>query len=85
MTKIQDFYTWSLVHSLRKLVLMLKTNSVEIFTLTLPVIMSLKCFWLKLEHLDISESSSDWVEQRFHIEIWAKSETGGAYSGGACK
>ena len=51
----------------------------EIFTLTLPVIMCLKCFWLKVEHLDISESSSDWAEQRFQIEIWAKSEAGGAY------
>ena len=60
-----------------------KTDSVEIFTLTLPVIMCLKCFWLKVEHLDISESSSDWAEQRFQIEIWAKSEAGGAYSGGA--
>ena len=46
--------------------------------------MCLKCFWLKVEHLDISESSSDWAEQRFQIEIWAKSEAGGAYSGGAC-
>ena len=55
----------------------------EIFTLTLPVIMCLKCFWLKVEHLDISESSSDWAEQRFQIEIWAKSEGGRAYSGGA--
>ena len=45
--------------------------------------MCLKCFWLKVEHVDISESSSDWAEQRFHIEIWAKSEAGGAYSGGA--
>ena len=41
--------------------------------------MCLKCFWLKVEHLDISESSSDWAEQRFQIEIWAKSEAGGAY------
>ena len=55
----------------------------EIFTLTLPVIMCLKCFGLKVEHLDIGESSSDWAEQRFQIEIWTKSEAGGAYSGGA--
>ena len=60
-----------------------KTDSVEIFTLTLPIIMCLKCFWLKVKHLDISESSSDWAEQRFQIEIWAKPEAGGAYSGGA--
>ena len=38
---------------------------------------------MKVEHLDISESSSDWAEQRFQIEIWAKPEAGGAYSGGA--
>ena len=49
----------------------------------LPVIMCLKCCWLNVEHLDISESSSDWAEQRFQIEIWAKSEAGSAYSGGA--
>ena len=37
--------------------------------------MCLKCIWLKVEHLDISESSSDWAEHR--------SEAGGAYCGGA--
>ena len=25
---------------------------------------------------------SDWAEERFQIEIWVKSEAGGAYSGG---
>ena len=54
-----------------------KTDSVEIFTLALPENMCLKCFWLKVEHLDISESSSDWAEQRFQIEIWDKCESGG--------
>ena len=45
--------------------------------------MCLKWFWLKVEHLDISESSSDLAEQRFQTEIWVKSEAGGAYTVGA--
>ena len=41
----------------------------------------LRYIFLKVEHF--SESLSNWAKNRFQVEIWAKSEAGGAYSGGA--
>ena len=32
--------------------------------------------------LYISEVLSDWAERRFQMEMWVKSEAGGAYCGG---
>jgi len=76
---VQDVYTLFL----QAPVTLSRDLMVLTIKLTLPAIMSLKCFWLKVEHLDIIESSWDWAEQRFQIEILSKSEACSAYSGGA--
>ena len=46
-----------------------KTDSVEIFTLTLPIIMCLKSIWLKVVHFYISELLSNWGKNKFQLKI----------------